>query len=394
MSRLRLGDSDARVAEEIRALDSLSDGTKTMYISKLGTLVTAVRGAKSSRSRSRDAATILGAISRPMQTYAALTSHRVWRPKEKQMKPLKPHTVYVTVNVVIALFKHFPSLAKTMPKDTRLLWANIAERTRDGAVGRYEDLEPTVEQQEAYIPFERIVAMRETLLKRVRGRARTFSSAAEKAKQSSDATALLVLSLYSLFPPRRSMDWAIAAVFDRASPSDALVLNRRDVDAKFPNRIVLGGGSSSPTTSGGTIVFTRYKTDAKYGKQTFPLPKELARIVELSLKLNPRRFLFQQRNGESLSNKELSMVVGRTLRGLFPDVKGSPSISMLRHSYIVAADVGNLTPRVANELASQMGHSRLQQLSYSYRIPDTARSPEPAQGPGQGAVCRLTCAPP
>ena len=44
--------------------------------------------------------TILRAISRPMQTYAALTSYRIRR--GGKLVPLKPHTVHVTIGVALA----------------------------------------------------------------------------------------------------------------------------------------------------------------------------------------------------------------------------------------------------------------------------------------------------
>ncbi|KAG1657478.1 hypothetical protein FOA52_001393 [Chlamydomonas sp. UWO 241] len=306
------------------------------------------------------------------------------------MVALKPHTLHVTVTAVLAMFKHMPRLERTMPPDTKAMWQNIADRTREEAVGKYEDLEPTTEQRQAYIPFERITAMRDTLLQKDKERQKQAQTPGPQTQTQTPGPqhvryALLVLSLFSLFPPRRSYDWAIAAVLDRSKRADVQALARDDIDRVYPNRVALG-----PTHGAGTgkseVTFTVYKTASTYRKQTFPIPPGLAAIIARDIKAAPRRYLFQQATSERpMTNKEFSTLVGKVLRHLFPDIKGSPGISMLRHSYIVAADVGHLTPRVAKELASQMGHSRLQQLTYSYHIEGKA---DKKTTPG---TCRLIC---
>jgi len=399
--------SDAQFEADVRGLAAISDNTKTLYITKLRSMTAAVQYATGSEARP----TIEESIARPLQSYAALTSYRIRRPvaaaagarhvgrqgegkgngkgegkgkgngkplgkgKTHRMSPLKPHTLHVTVTAVLAMFKHMPRLERAMPPETRVMWQNIADRTREEALGKYEDLEPTAEQRQAYIPFGRIVEMRETLL-------RQSQSQTDRPGPQHKRYALLILSLFSLFPPRRSYDWAIAAVLDRGSRADARALARDDIDRVYPNRIVVtphasrqgthkaAQGTGAQDVAGAMdVTFTVYKTSVTYGKQTFAVPPELAAIIARDLAAAPRRYLFQQTHtSQPMSNKEFSTLVGKVLRRLFPDVNGRPSISMMRHSYIVAADVGRLTPRVAKELASQMGHSRLQQLTYSYII--------------------------
>jgi hypothetical protein len=412
--------SDAQFESDIRNLPAISDNTKTLYITKLRSVTAAVQYATGSKVRP----TIEESIARPVQSYAALTSYRIRRPaktktphpppprsRTHRMAPLKPHTIHVTISAVLAMFKHMPRMERAMPPDTKAVWQNIADRTRDEAVGKYEDLEPTVEQREAYIPFERITKMRETLLKKQK-----LQKPTDKKGPQHTRYALLVLSLFSLFPPRRSYDWAIAAVLDRSKRADAQALKRDDIDRVYPNRIALGSASSSSASSSSTntntsssantsastnssasqklpaaeVTFTLYKTASTYGKQTFALPPDLVAIIAHDIKAVPRRYLFQQTTTDrAMTNKEFSTLVGKVLRHLFPDIKGSPGISMLRHSYIVAADVGHLTPRVAKELASQMGHSRMQQLTYSYLIDDDEKVTTTT--PPKPGTCRLIC---
>lgn len=362
--KLRIGDSDEALEAAIRSLDAISVSTRDLYVTKLRALSAAVTQATGSQT------TVLRAVSRPIQSYAALTSYRIRR--GTALVPLKPHTVHVTVSVAIALFKHFPELTRSMPKDTRLMWQNIAEQTRDEAVGKYEDLTPTAEQRASYVPFHRIISKRDELLKM-------------PDPTAHQRVAALVLSLYSMFPPRRSQDWAVMSVFDARKRSDSLLLGRSDVDSVYPNRMIVSRNGRDMR-----VVFTSYKTSRKYGRQEFAVPAPLFKVVMKSLEHRPRRYLFERSADPNapLNSKRFSELVANVLRSQFSDVTGLPNIAMLRHSYIVAADVGHLTPRVAQALANQMGHSRLQQLSYAYNI-EEGEGGGPSPPPG---VCRLTCA--
>jgi len=358
---LKLRDSDETLERAIDNLESISEHTKKLYNTKLRTLPAAVLQATDKET------TILRCISRPIQTYAALSSYRIR--KGGKMVPMKPHTVHVTLSVVISIFKHFPELAKIMPKNTRVMWLNTMEQTREAAIGKYDDLEPSQEQKDAYIPFERIIAKRDQLLKL-------------KKPTPHQRTAALVLSLYSMFPPRRSQDWAVMSVLDKRKRADAALLRQPTIDKQFPNRIVIDRNGTDMT-----VVFNQYKTAKKYGRQEFPVPAQLAIVIRDSLEHAPRRYLFEHSKdaGTSLTPKRFSEVVNTVLKSQFADVKGSPTIAMLRHSYIVAANVGNLTPRVAMSLARQMGHSRMQQLTYAYIIDENEKDTD------SGGVCQLTC---
>lgn len=372
MTKISSSSSDDTLERAMQAIDTISKGSKGLYMSRLRSLAAAVEQATGAPS------TILRAVSRPAQTYAALTSYRIRKGKEANGRPkyvpMKPHTVHVTVAVAISLFKHFPELTRSMPKDTRLMWQNISDQTRETAVGKYEDLTPTQEQRDAYIPFDRIIKKRDELVKL-------------PAPNRHQQDAILVLCLYSMFPPRRSLDWAIMSVFDRRKRADVLLMQSKGIDELHPNRMVIARNGTDMR-----VTFTRYKTAKKYGAQEFAVPAQLAAIVTASLKRRPRRFLFEHSvdKTRSIDNKRFSEMVGSVLRAQFPGVKGSPSIAMLRHSYIVAANVGALTPRVAKSLATQMGHSRMQQLSYAYDIAGENETGE-QQSPPKDSVCRLTC---
>lgn len=401
---LKLKDTDAALEAAIRSIEGVSQATKDLYASKLRMLPAAIRQATGGT------ATILEAISKPVQTYAAMTEYRVRRSGQPGGERVKPHTLHVAVSVVLGAFKHFPELDKVMPKDTRLVWRGIAEQTREKATGKYDDLEPTKAQRDAYVPFDRVIARRDELLEAINGKndqgdgEGKKSAAGDRGRRDRDRLrqSALILSLYTMFPPRRSLDWAIMAVLDARDAKDAAVLRRADIDDVYPNRLVIEapkkgqrGRNSQKARPEMRVVFTLYKTAKRYGQQRFPVPPPLVAVLQADLDHRPRRYLFENATDptKSIGTKRFSEIVIETLKEQFPDVRGSPSIAMLRHSYIVAADVGNLTPRVAKALAWQMGHSRMQQLTYAYNMDGDdgdGNGGKPAETKADG-VCQLVC---
>lgn len=107
---------------------------------------------------------------------------------------------------------------------------------------------------------------------------------------------------------------------------------------------------------GRTMVFNKFKTASKYGKQTITIPEKLRGIVQRWAKINPTGWLLFDRSGKQLSSQQCT----KMLKSIF-----GTSVGVLRHIYIseiVLPDVPALEK--LQETARRMAHSTDQQMRY------------------------------
>lgn len=151
----------------------------------------------------------------------------------------------------------------------------------------------------------------------------------ERLKQNKDKTKrafqdYLILSLYTLLPPRRNLDYQLMKYIKKYNENLSNDFNYYD---------------------GNTFYFNNYKTKGTYKKQEVDIPKELQEIINYHINnnnLNENDFILRDFNKETeiKGNNGMTIILNR----IFGDKIGA---SMLRRSYL-----SNKYSNVQNDLQS------------------------------------------
>ena len=147
----------------------------------------------------------------------------------------------------------------------------------------------------------------------------------------------VLLSFFVLFPPRRALDYA--------------VMKYQNYDKEKDNYIDFKKKQ---------MIFNEYKTNNKYGKQTFDLPVELSKILKQWIKL-----LDKENDYIIMTKSHETVDITKMLNEIFKPKK--VSVNMLRHSFLTnhyKEKTGIPDLLHMEDLASKMGHSVNQQLLY------------------------------
>jgi len=158
----------------------------------------------------------------------------------------------------------------------------------------------------------------------------------------------LVLAMYVCMEPLRQ-DFGAVRLFTHTSPPSK-------EQAEGLNYMVLGPGAT------GTLVLQNYKTSKAYGRYERSLPPNLVKIIRMSLRHNPRDWLFAKKDGLPYERNSFTAKTNTILNKIFAPKK--VGVSMLRHSFISAIDHNNSTTQQLFEVAKNMAHSLDMQLHY------------------------------
>jgi integrase len=142
----------------------------------------------------------------------------------------------------------------------------------------------------------------------------------------------VILSFYTLVPPRRLMDYT--------------EFKQRDINKDEDNYFEKG-----------KLIFNRYKTSKYYARQEVAAPPKLKTILSKWRKINDSPYLLVDNYGNKLTPTKLNQRLNRIIKGV--------SVNMLRHIYItdnVLADVPAL--QHLEEVAEAMGHDLATQALY------------------------------
>jgi len=244
------------------------------------------------------------------------------------MKFLEKYAVGTQRTIVFAL----RNVAKDFDRDDILeVWKGNIEETEAGK-GLPEKNEKTEAQQKAYAMLEgdEKGSAWENVLKKV-----------EKYAESNKDNAYLVSHLYTLFPPRRNLDYT----------EMKLTADYKPTMSKEFNYLVAGIEDDKLEMR---FIFNRYKTDGVYNQQVFNVPDDLAEILKSFIsqkKLTEGDFILTKSTGKYRSDditNDLHKVIGSGI-----------SSQMLRHMYL---DKYNTADReeVIKEMmgdAEKMAHS-------------------------------------
>lgn len=153
----------------------------------------------------------------------------------------------------------------------------------------------------------------------------------------------LLLSFYTYIPPVRSDYYATQ------------ILNFGEIPT-YPNYIFHSAQKSH-------MKITDFKTAKLYKSIEYELPPELHRQLSLSLAESPRKFLFQNKDGQVYSRNRFSAWASLRLTRLF---RKEFTLTFFRHIFISSLDF-NSSAEVLFDISRKMGHSITQQMLYRWK---------------------------
>jgi hypothetical protein len=241
---------------------------------------------------------------------------------------LQKYAINTQRTIVFAL----RNIAKDFEREDILeVWKENIEETEAGK-GKPEIGEKSEAQQKAYALLESDAqgGAWESVQKKVS----TMNEKAEGKELS-----YVVANLYTLFPPRRNLDY-----------TEMKLTTDYKQSMKEHNYLVIGVEKELEMR----FVFNRYKTDGMYRQQVFDVPEDLVAVLKKYIRLNDRKdgeYLLQ-RNGHSLRSDDITDALHKV-------IGSGISTQMLRHMYV---DKYNTPEReaVIHEMmgdAEKMAHS-------------------------------------
>lgn len=182
-------------------------------------------------------------------------------------------------------------------------------------------------QRENWISWKEILEILELLRQKYYY---IFKQKNPKKEDILDLQKYIILSCYTLIPPRRSQDFCLLKVKNYNPDEDNYYFK-------------------------GNFVFNKYKTAKFSGTEVVTCPKSLQMLLKKWIDFHKQDYLFTDYYDKPLTSSGMSKI----LNSIF-DKK--ISVNMLRHSYITS----NLSPLInkLEETAKNMGHSVGQQKLY------------------------------
>lgn len=160
----------------------------------------------------------------------------------------------------------------------------------------------------------------------------------------------ILLSLYTMIPPRRSLDYADFKL--------------RNIDENKDNYMLRHGKTKNSKSS---FVFNSYKNSSRLGKQVISIPKELASLIDKWGKINAGEYL--------LSTAEFKPITQTRIASMLNKIFGKKiSTSMLRHIYLTEK-FGDVDLEDLHETTEAMGNSEISR-SLAYVSKENAKKDE------------------
>ena len=232
-----------------------------------------------------------------------------------------PQTQKSYISAILAVFKHTPGL-KDKYRQHYYKWYEGFKKNHNSIDENYKHNKPSEKQKEGYVEYKDIIKKRDSLL--------------EGSKER------LLLSLYTYLPPLRS-DFNKIYIYEKEPKT-----------YEYDNYITLFEDKPK-------LVLQEYKTAKTNEIYEKELPDELVKEIKISLKNNPREWLFMDRTKNYYRSSSFTKWINRTLKKLF----GKPlTISLIRHSYINQLDFNKLTVKQKEDIANDMRHTTNTQDRY------------------------------
>ena len=325
---------DKLYTNPLKDAPSLKDGTKDLYLKNIIRIKEHI-WVSPLRNGDNTLYTILhnpNTFFKCLHEYASITKGRIGPGGRSERTGLGEHAKDNITSALVSLFIH----NETFKRDHYELyerWVAGQKALRQPIEDKYLTNEPTNRQKDGFISYEDAVKIRNGL--------------------KDGSYERLLLTLYTDIPPVRS-DFHDTKIY-RSEPTEM----------SKDNFIILKRNK-------GTLVLNNYKTSKKHGTIKMDLPDETIRQLRLSLKKEPRDYLFLSTSTKlpysqlKTPEKSFNSWSNITLKYIFDN--DDFSLTMLRHSYISRKDLemGKMTGTQRNEIAKKMAHSVATQERYRW----------------------------
>jgi hypothetical protein len=216
--------------------------------------------------------------------------------------------------------------------DTSKILVKFRKRiTKDGA--DYEERENKQEltdsQKENYISWDEVLKVYNNLKTEAEPLMKLQRLTLNQFKKLMD---YVLLSMYVLIPPRRSLDYADFRI--------------RNIDEKEHNYMTLKNIKRKKVPF---LIFNKYKNSTRLGKQEIEIPNTLRNIITSWIKLNPYDYLIVNGKGNKITQSKINDM----LNNIFGKRIGS---SMLRHIYLTDK-YGDVNLQELKQTTHDMGSS-------------------------------------
>jgi integrase len=152
-------------------------------------------------------------------------------------------------------------------------------------------------------------------------------------KQYNKLQEFVLLSLYVLTPPRRSLDYAQFKI--------------KSIDESTDNYMTVKGRKKE-----GTLVFNAYKNSKRLGKQEVKISNALRNIIQKWMLKNPNEYLITTNTGNRIEQPRVNLM----LNNIFNKNIGS---SLLRHIYLTHK-YGDVDLEEMEKTTQEMGNSEIE----------------------------------
>lgn len=215
------------------------------------------------------------------------------------------------------------------PKETAEIIDDLRKQLyfdADETEKREEKQKLTKSQEENFITWEEVMKVYDNLRTEAEP---LFKIEYPNKKQFNKLQDFVLLSMYVLIPPRRSMDYTQFKI--------------RNPDLEKDNYMVTKGKKKEAT-----LIFNAYKNSKRLGRQEIKISNQLRNIINKWITKNKHDYLIVNNNGKNVEQPKINLI----LNNIFGKNIGS---SMLRHIFLTQKygdvdliDIKNTTEAMGN----------------------------------------------
>jgi hypothetical protein len=256
--------------------------------------------------------------------------HVIHHPQSLDLSSLKSqHTQKTYLTAILALLRY--SNIKANNKELFSQWYVIFKNVKFQVNKQLMSNTPSPQQKLAHVPWNDIINIRDAL---------PYGSIPH-----------LLLSLYTMIPPRRQLDYMHVVIYKDKSYKASNDHNY--IHLAHP--------------SGAYIQLSHYKTASVFKNWYKKLPLNLVKVIKASLKLFPRDVLFLDKANEPFrSVQQFTRWTNRILKKVLDNKKAS--VNTLRHSFENFLRDSDTPWAERKKIARDMGHSLDQAFQYQLQF--------------------------
>lgn len=287
---------------------------------------------------------ISNALVLELTTPEALVKH--YKQILKHLDPMKPNPRKTKIAAIVSVIddkhnEHSKELTEALDAYKSQMYKDadlIAEKDKQQKL--------TTNQELNFITWDEVMQIYNDL--------KTKATPIFKLKRMTDKQYFLLqsfvlLSLYVLIPPRRSLDY--------------VDFKLREIDPEKDNFMLRRGKTK---TAKAQFVFNSYKNASRLGKQIIDIPKELANILDKWGKINSSEYL--------LSTADFKPITQQRVTTMLNHIFGKKiSTSLLRHIYLTNK-FGNYDLEALEDTAKEMGNSKISRILAYVKKDDEAET--------------------